>query len=81
MRALKSHSLLHRHQTPHHTAKFHAPVQDDDELIQMIQQDSSDETVGWEMTGDVEGEQLKAFWDKVEEDISNDPTWLTFAEE
>lgn len=82
MHALKSHRLLHTTQhTPRHTAKFQAPAQDDDELIQMINQDASVERVGWEMTGDVEGEQLENFWNKVEKDISNDPEWLTFAEE
>jgi len=52
--------------------------EDNDELIQAIKADH-EET--WELDPTPDTTALSKFWSGVEDDLHNDPTWVTFTED
>lgn len=53
------------------------PVSEDDELIQAIEASRGEQ---WTLSNEPDVKGLESFWNRVEEDISSDPTWFHFTE-
>lgn len=58
-----------------------SPVMDDgDEITAAIVNDPIDHDNNWELVERPDSEELERYWQRVEEDVKNDPEWVHFAE-
>jgi len=59
-----------------------APVRDDgDELTQAIVQDPVEHDNDWELSERPDTQELEKYWVQVEEDVRNDPEWVTLSKD
>lgn len=59
-----------------------APIPvDNDELASAIENDVADRDNNWELNERPDMGELTEFWDTVEADVANDPTWFKFSED
>lgn len=56
-------------------------VEDNDELTAAIENDVADRDNAWELNERPDMGELTAFWNTVEEDVANDPSWFKFSED
>ncbi len=57
------------------------PGAEHDELIESIESDHITHGNDWTLTGDPDVKGLEKFWNKVEDDLANDPEWFQFADD
>ena len=60
--------------------KFDPPVEEDDELIQAIEEETTSQGV-WQLQERPDPTELESYWRKVEADIQNDPEWVWMNDE
>ena len=59
---------------------FDPPVEEDDELIQAIEEETTSQGV-WQLQERPDPTELENYWKKVETDIQNDPEWVWMNDE
>lgn len=64
-----------------HVMELSRPAEDSDELARAISNDPEDHDNNWELTDHPDTTELEQYWEKVEEDIKNDPEWINFSED
>lgn len=60
--------------------EFDPPVEEDDELIQAIEEETTSQDV-WQLQERPDPTELESYWRKVEADIQNDPEWVWMNDE
>lgn len=73
---LKSHHFSLQHTSGSHPLRLSPVASEDDELIQAIE--ASHEEI-WRLDPTPDSRSLAEFWSGVEDDISKDPEWFSFA--
>lgn len=76
--------VQHHHHLPQlkHSARkiqLDRVASEDDELIQAIEQEHTEDN--WQLDANPDVTGLDTFWTGVQEDLKNDPTWFSFTEE
>lgn len=71
------HSLLSRPQ-PNRRLEFSPIPVEDDELLQAIEADHQEP---WRLDPTPDSTELGKFWSSVEEDLHNDPSWVSFSDD
>lgn len=61
-----------------HQMQLSRVVADGDELTQAIVNDPVDHDNNWILTERPETGELEQYWENVEADIKNDPSWVSF---
>lgn len=72
----------HHFSLPHishasHPIALSEPATENDELIQAIEASHGEQ---WTLSHEPDVKGLENFWNRVEDDISHDPTWFHFTE-
>ena len=76
---LKSHHFsLPRFSPPSQKLALSPVSTEEDELIQAIESSHEEQ---WELEPTPDARQLDQFWSGVEQDLKQDPTWFSFAED
>ena len=73
---LKTHYVSHSHTRISGSPTLSPVVSEDDELIQAIEADTEE---AWQLEATPDTRALDQFWSGVEEDLTNDPQWFSFA--
>lgn len=58
-----------------------APVVEDDELTQAIEEDTDIHDDNWQLTEHLDTNELENYWEKIEQDVVNDPEWFVFTDD
>lgn len=58
-----------------------APVVEDDELTQAIEEDTDIHDDNWQLTEHTDTNELENYWEKIEQDVVNDPEWFVFTDD
>lgn len=63
-----------------HSMQLSPVAADDDELSAAIINDPVDHDNNW-VLGDPDSQELEQYWQRVEDDVKNDPEWIRFSED
>ena len=75
----QKHSIHLPHlELPRHMELSPVPISDDDELSLAINNDPAQRDDIWQLSERPEIGALTEFWEKVQEDIRQDPEWFSF---